>query len=124
MDEDFEMVEQDVSDEEKDEQTIVKPKVYLPGKEVSEGEELVYDQSAYLMYHQAQSGAPCLSFDVIKDDLGESREGFPLTCYIVAGTQGERSHTNHVIVMKMGNLHKTQKDEQGSDDEVSKLNAI
>ena len=54
-------------------------------------------------------GAPCLSFDVLQDSLGENREDFPLTCYIVAGTQAERGKTNHVIVMKMGNLHRTSK---------------
>ena len=55
------------------------------------------------------TGAPCLSFDVLQDNLGDNREEFPLTCYIVAGTQAERGKTNHVIVMKMGNLHRTTK---------------
>ena len=41
------------SDEEKN---TSKPKVYLPGEEIGEGEELVYDESAYMMYHQAQTG--------------------------------------------------------------------
>lgn len=90
-------------------------KVYLPGQEIGDEEELVCDYSAYVMYHQAQTGAPCLSFDVIEDDLGDSREDFPLTCYVVAGTQAERAHTNDVIVLKMSNLCKT--DEEDSDDD-------
>ena len=40
----------------------------------------------------------------------------------MAGTQAERSHTNNLIVMKMGNLHRTKreikdKEEDDSDDE-------
>ena len=31
-------------------------KVFLPGDTVAEGEELVCDESAYIMYHQAQTG--------------------------------------------------------------------
>lgn len=91
--------------------------VYLPGKPLAEGEELVCDQSTYVMLHQAQTGAPCLSFDVIRDHLGESRETFPLTMYLVAGTQANQTHLNSVIVMKLSNLHKTKRDEESDDDE-------
>lgn len=92
--------------------------VYIPGKPLAEGEELVCDQSAYVMLHQAQTGAPCLSFDVIRDNLGENRETFPLTAYLVAGTQANQAHVNSVIVMKLSNLHKTGKTEEEEDDDV------
>lgn len=94
-------------------------KVYLPNLSVEEGEELVCDQSAYIMYHQAQTSAPCLSFDIIKDNLGDNRETFPLTAYIVAGTQAPPSHVNHLIIMKLSNLHKTANNEEntGSDED-------
>ena len=62
-------------------------------------------------------GAPCLSFDVIPDSLGDKREEFPLTCYLVAGTQAKRTNANNIIVMKMSNLHKTVKEEQKEKDE-------
>lgn len=91
--------------------------VYLPGKPLEEGEQLVCDQSAYVMLHQAQTGAPCLSFDVIKDNLGDSREGFPLSAYIVAGTQAAQAHVNSVIVMKLTNLHRTGKEDDDGDDD-------
>lgn len=91
--------------------------VYLPGKPLSQGEELVCDQSAYIMLHQAQTGAPCLSFDVIKDNLGENRETFPMTMYLVAGTQANQAHLNSVIVMKLSNLHKTGKSEEDEEDD-------
>ena len=65
-------------------------------------------------------GAPCLSFDILKDNLGEKRESFPLTSYMVAGTQAETAHVNFVILMKMSNLHRIgKKDKADSEDEVS-----
>ncbi|XP_067631521.1 glutamate-rich WD repeat-containing protein 1 [Eurosta solidaginis] len=96
----------------------LKPKeVYLPGKPLEEGEELVCDESAYVMLHQASTGAPCLSFDIVRDELGPGREKYPLTAYIVAGTQAARTHVNNIIVMKMKNLHKTQEGRQNENDD-------
>ncbi|KAJ8670797.1 hypothetical protein QAD02_002056 [Eretmocerus hayati] len=93
-------------------------KVYLPGKKIEDNEELVVDESAYRMIHRAQTGAPCLSFDVLKDDLGPSRENYPMTMYLIAGTQAPRAHVNSLLVMKMTNLYGT-KQKNGSDDESS-----
>jgi ribosome assembly protein RRB1 len=61
-------------------------------------------------------GAPCLSFDILQDSLGEKRETFPLTCYCVSGSQSEHGHLNHVIVMKMENLHRTTKEKKEETD--------
>lgn len=94
-----------------------RPNVYLPDQPLKEGEDLVCDQSAYIMLHQAQSGAPCLSFDIIQDSLGDDRETYPLTSYLVAGTQAAKTHTNSIIVMKMSNLHKTGQDEEDEEDD-------
>lgn len=46
-------------------------------------------------------GSPCLSFDVIADNLGLSRDTFPHTCYIVSGTQANKKNLNNIIVMKV-----------------------
>lgn len=94
-------------------------KVFIPGKTECEGEELEADPSAYVFLHQLQAGAPCLSFDIIPDALGNGREEFPLTCYIVSGT--ERGQPNYINVMKLHNISKTQKeeDEEDSDPEES-----
>lgn len=92
-----------------------KKEVFLPGDEMEEGDELTYDKSAYEMYHAAQTNAPCLSFDVIPDNLGDSRTEFPMTAYIVAGTQAAPGKQNHVIVIKMSQLDKTISNDEDSD---------
>lgn len=97
--------------------TEIRSEVYLPGKPLGDGEQLVCDQSAYIMLHQAQTGAPCLSFDVIRDSYGDSRENYPMTAYIVAGTQAAAGQGNSVIVMKLSNMHKTGGTEEQDDDE-------
>ncbi|XP_017015276.1 glutamate-rich WD repeat-containing protein 1 [Drosophila takahashii] len=111
--------ESDMDSDAEDDNDELKPKeVYLPGNKLAENEELVCDESAYVMLHQASTGAPCLSFDVIPDELGTERQSFPITAYIVAGTQASRTHVNNLIVMKMSNLHKTQDDDDDDDEEL------
>jgi len=102
----------------------VKPKAFLPGEEIEEGEELVMDDQAYTIYHQASLGPPCLSFDIIPDHLGNDRaDSYPLTMYGVAGTQATKMSANSVIVFKMHNLHpikrKVKENEDDDSDEES-----
>ncbi|XP_016347116.1 glutamate-rich WD repeat-containing protein 1-like [Sinocyclocheilus anshuiensis] len=97
-------------------------KVYVPGLQpLQPGEELEMDRSAYRMYHECQTGAPCLSFDVVRDGEGEGREQFPLSMILCAGTQADTALSNRLIVMRMHNLHETDKDkdENKSSDEES-----
>jgi len=86
------------------------PQVYLPGDPLDEDEELVREESAYEMFHEAQTGDPCLSFDILTDNLGMDRNQYPHTVFIVCGTQAEKADRNSVMVVKMSNLTKTQKD--------------
>ncbi|XP_053683359.1 glutamate-rich WD repeat-containing protein 1 [Sabethes cyaneus] len=115
--------ESDDDDEDMATNNVSNTRVYLPGRKLNNDEELVCDESAYVMLHQAHTGAPCLSFDIISDPLGDDREEFPLTAFLVAGTQAARTHVNNVIVMKMSNLHRTSKkqedDESDSDEEYN-----
>jgi ribosome assembly protein RRB1 len=65
---------------------------------------------------------PCLSFDVLRDNLGSDRSKFPHTAWIVAGTQagdipGQGKAKDEVVVMRLGNLSKTQHDDADSDAE-------
>ncbi|KAK3829054.1 MAG: WD40-repeat-containing domain protein [Benniella sp.] len=100
-------------------------RVYLPGQALGEGEVLEADQSAYEMLHSMNVQWPCLSFDVLWDQLGDERCTFPATAYVVTGTQADLAHNNEVMVMKMSQLAKTKNDggrdsddDSDDDDEV------
>lgn len=90
--------------------------VYLPGQQMDEDEELVVDNSAYDMLHQMGVEWPCLSFDVLPDALGMARKKYPMTAYLVAGSQADSPKNNALYVMKMSSLHRTKHDD---DDEAS-----
>ncbi|KAJ3106679.1 ribosome biosynthesis protein rrb1 [Phlyctochytrium planicorne] len=98
-------------DDEENEQV----QVYLPGQKLADGEVLVADNSVYEMLHQLQVEWPCLSFDILRDNLGNGRTNFPMTAYVAAGSQAERARDNKVYVMKMSDLHRTKHDD---DDEA------
>lgn len=95
----------------------------------SEGEEeadnaekgLECDFSAYKLYHEGSTGAPCLSFDILQDSLGEGRTcDRPVTCSFVVGTQAARVHLNTVMVMKVSKLSRI-KETGGDSDSESEL---
>ena len=62
------------------------------------------------MRHTMHVKWPCLSFDVLRDNLGDGRQRFPATAYIAAGTQADTAKNNELLVYKMSSLHKTQRD--------------
>ncbi len=62
------------------------------------------------------------SFDVLLDDLGGSRNSFPHTLYLAAGTQATGPRANHIAVVKLTNLGQGKHGSQavpGSDDDSS-----
>lgn len=86
--------------------------VFLPGSiPLAEDEVLEPDQTVYELLHRMNVAWPCLSFDILRDTLGNDRQGYPATAFVTTGTQADISSKNELFVMKMSQLHKTQKDE-------------
>ncbi|KZV94118.1 glutamate-rich WD repeat containing [Exidia glandulosa HHB12029] len=101
--------------------------VYIPGTHaLAQDEVLEPDMTSYEMLHQMNIHWPCLSFDVLRDSLGDERQKYPQTAYLVAGTQADSASKNEVLVMKMSQLHRTQKDvdESDSDDDEEDEDAL
>ncbi|XP_062193899.1 protein HEAT STRESS TOLERANT DWD 1-like [Phragmites australis] len=80
-------------------------KVWQPGVDALEdGEELQFDPEAYNYLRGFSIGWPCLSFDVMRDQLGLVRSEFPHTLYGVAGTQAEKASWNYIGIFKLSNI--------------------
>jgi ribosome assembly protein RRB1 len=70
------------------------------------------------MLHNLSTPWPCLSFDIVRDQLGDNRKAYPATMYTVAGTQAlnARSGENQLMIMKLSGLSKMDRgDDEDSD---------
>ena len=68
-----------------------------------------FDKSAYVLYHSAQTGFPCLSFDVVPDDDGSGEERLArdkLSLLVATGTQAPRANQNAVHLLRFSELRK------------------
>uniref|UniRef100_A0A8D3E4U4 Glutamate-rich WD repeat-containing protein 1 n=1 Tax=Scophthalmus maximus TaxID=52904 RepID=A0A8D3E4U4_SCOMX len=93
-------------------------KVYVPGIEpLQPGEELEMDRSAYRMYHECQTGAPCLSFSVLRDGGGEAREQLPLSMLLCAGTQADTALSNRSVHTSRQHGEESSDEESDEDEE-------
>lgn len=96
--------------EESEEQPAA-PEAFIPGThKLGPDEILEPDDSVYIMLHPMKVNWPCLSFDILRDNLGDERQRYPATAYVVTGTQAETMKDNEIVVHKMSSLHRTQKD--------------
>ena len=96
---------------EESDEVVQVPQVFIPGKHVLGKDEILEpDDSVYIMRHSMDVDWPCLSFDILRDNLGDERQRFPATAYIVAGTQADTMKKNEVVIYKMSSLYRTQKD--------------
>jgi ribosome assembly protein RRB1 len=95
---------------------------FIPGRhKLDAGQTLQPDPSTYEMLHTLTTTWPCLSFDIIKDKLGDQRKSYPATVYAVAGTQAEgmRPNENEILVLKMSSLSRMNRPEQEEEDDDS-----
>lgn len=89
------------------------------------GQILTPDVTTYEMLHNLTTPWPCLSFDIVRDQLGDNRKAYPATMYTVAGTQADYKNVNdnQLLVVKFSGLSKMDKgddsDESDDDDEDS-----
>ena len=100
----------------------VDQKTFIPGRhKLANGESLSPDLSTYELLHALSTPWPCLSFDIIRDDLGDNRKTYPASFYAVAGTQADskRAKDNQLMVMKLSGLSRMERDEGEDSDEES-----
>ncbi|KAF2723689.1 WD40 repeat-like protein [Polychaeton citri CBS 116435] len=93
---------------------------FIPGRhKLDAGQTLTPDLSTYEMLHSLEPTWPCLSFDIIKDQLGDDRKTYPATVYAVGGTQAGsgREKENQIMVMKFSGLSRNDHAMAGSDSE-------
>lgn len=98
------------------------PGTFIVGRtKLDPGQTLSPDTTTYKMLHNLSTPWPCLSFDIVRDTLGENRSVYPATMYTVAGTQADRAkaNDNSIMVMKLSGLSKMDGDngDESSDDE-------
>ena len=96
----------------------VDKETFIPGRtKLAPGETLSPDPSTYDMLHTLTTPWPCLSFDIVRDSLGDNRKTFPATVYAVAGTQAEgtRAKDNELMILKMSGLSKMEREGEDED---------
>lgn len=118
VDAQYEDVEVNLDDEPTAAPSVAAPQVYRPGIDALEADQVLEPEpGTYKMLHRMDVQWPCLSFDILPDALGSDRRKFPMTAYVVAGTQADNADKNKLIVMKWSNLQRTNKDGCEDDEE-------
>ncbi|KAJ6231090.1 glutamate-rich wd repeat-containing protein [Anaeramoeba flamelloides] len=105
------MVEQDEIEEEIYEKQESQQEVYVPRNSGNENLELEINLEAYELYFVLKVEWPCLSFDFLHDDLGIIRNDFPMTSYLITGTQSNVKEENSIMAMKLDQMYRTKFDQ-------------
>jgi len=113
MDVDDDDTMETIQEDEEDHDLTNRPgtNVFIPGRHILEKDEILEpDDSVYEIRHSMQVKWPSLSFDVLRDNLGDQRQRYPATAYVVAGTQAPAAKENELSVYKMSALYRTKND--------------
>ncbi|EDK45359.1 ribosome assembly protein RRB1 [Lodderomyces elongisporus NRRL YB-4239] len=104
--------------EREQEQEQYESSIYLPHKSKPLGPDEVMeaDPTVYEMLHNVNLPWPCLTVDIIPDNLGNERRTYPATVYLATATQAEKSKDNELIAMKASSLAKTLVKDDNDDD--------
>lgn len=107
------IVEMDLPKEE-EESTL-----YLPhrSKPLGPDEVLEADPSVYEMLHNVNLPWPCLTLDILPDQLGSERRNYPATVYVATATQASKKKDNELLVLKLSQLSKTLVKDDNEDDD-------
>ncbi|BAM40458.1 uncharacterized protein TOT_020000714 [Theileria orientalis strain Shintoku] len=109
IEEDSEESKPDAADIEDESSSDLKTEVWRNDLRPLESDEhLELSPGCYDMLHRITLDWSCLSFDILKDDLGACRVNFPMECYVVSGTQPgtKREMDAQIHVMRWSNLTK------------------
>jgi ribosome assembly protein RRB1 len=85
------------------------------------GTKLEIDDTAYKMHHSLTPEWPSLSFEILRDSLGDQRKRFPHSMIVAVGSQADHKDRNKLTIMKMSDLARTgnaQKTEKEIEDEI------
>ena len=87
-------------------------KAFIPGRHTLEKDEVLEpDNSTYEMLHMMGVDWSSLSFDILKDNLGDERQRYPASAYVVTGTQADIAKNNELHVFKISSLCRTFKED-------------
>lgn len=103
--------------------------LYLPhlSRPLGPNEVLEADPTVYEMLHNVNMPWPCLTLDIIPDNLGSERRSYPQSLLMTTATQASRKKENELMVLSLSQLSKTlvkDDDENEDDDEDNEDNDL
>ncbi|KAH3900968.1 probable Ribosome assembly protein RRB1 [Saccharomycodes ludwigii] len=100
--------------------------LYLPhlSRPLGPDEVLEADPTVYEMLHNVNLPWPCMTLDIIPDNLGMERRNYPQSILMTTATQASRKKDNELLVLKLSQLTKTlvKKDDEEDDDDEDEDN--